>query len=186
MTDDFDTARPDGVQRLAGGLIARSEARGESCIELSELSGLVQDADLGEEDAQALQDILEARGIDVRDDCGRAGIDQTGYVIDDLAQQTTDAMSLFLQEVRRYPLLTREQEVELAQGIERGDLEAKERLVNSNLRLVISNARKFQGHELPLLDLIQEGILGLIRAAEKFDWRKGYKFSRSEEHTSQL
>jgi RNA polymerase primary sigma factor len=86
-------------------------------------------------------------------------------------------MSLFLQEVRRYPLLTRAEEVELAKQIERGDLEAKGRLVNSNLRLVISNARKYQGHDLPLLDLIQEGILGLIRAAEKFDWRKGYKFS---------
>jgi RNA polymerase primary sigma factor len=177
MTDDFETARPDGVQRLAEDLIARSEARGESCIELSELSGLVQDADLGEDDAQALQDILEARGIDVRDDCGRAVVEETTYVIDDLAQQTTDAMSLFLQEVRRHPLLTREQEVELAQRIERGDLEAKDQLVKSNLRLVISNARKFQGHDLPLLDLIQEGILGLIRATEKFDWRKGYKFS---------
>src|SRR5205085_1281717 len=99
------------------------------------------------------------------------------YAADDLAQQTTDAMSLFLQEVRRHPLLTREEEVELARRIEQGDLGAKERLVNSNLRLVISNARKYQGHDLPLLDLIQEGILGLIRAAEKFDWRKGYKFS---------
>ena len=86
-------------------------------------------------------------------------------------------MSLFLQEVRRYPLLTREEEMELAKPIERGDLEAKARLVNSNLRLVISNARKYQGHDLPLLDLIQEGILGLIRAAEKFDYRKGFKFS---------
>src|SRR5437764_6032446 len=149
MAENFDTARPDGVQRLAEDLIARSEARGESCIELSELSGLVQDADLGEDDAQALQDLLEARGIDVRDDCGRVGVEQTAYVIDDLAQQTTDAMSLFLQEVRRFPLLTREQEVELAQRIERGDLDAKEQLVNSNLRLVISNARKFQSHDMP-------------------------------------
>jgi RNA polymerase primary sigma factor len=86
-------------------------------------------------------------------------------------------MSLFLQEVARHPLLPREQEVELAQRIERGDLAAKEQLVNSNLRLVISNARKYQGLDLPLLDLIQEGILGLIRATEKFDYRKGYKFS---------
>src|SRR5437588_8464985 len=86
-------------------------------------------------------------------------------------------MGLFLREVRRHPLLTREEEVELAQQIERGDLAAKDRLVNSNLRLVIANARKYQGHELPLLDLIQEGILGLIRAAEKFDYRKGFKFS---------
>jgi RNA polymerase primary sigma factor len=86
-------------------------------------------------------------------------------------------MALFLQEVRRHPLLTREEEIELAKRIERGDLPAKERLVNSNLRLVISNARKYQGQDLPLLDLIQEGILGLIRAAEKFDYRKGFKFS---------
>src|SRR5437588_10010915 len=86
-------------------------------------------------------------------------------------------MGLFLREVRRHPLLTREEEIELAQEIERGDLEAKERLVNSNLRLVISNARKYQGHDMPLLDLIQEGILGLSRASEKFDYRKGFKFS---------
>ena len=86
-------------------------------------------------------------------------------------------MALFLQEVRRYPLLTREDEVDLAQRIERGDLHAKERLVNSNLRLVIANARKYQGYDMPLLDLIQEGILGLIRASEKFDYRKGFKFS---------
>ncbi len=86
-------------------------------------------------------------------------------------------MALFLQEVRRHPLLTRAEEVSLAKRIERGDLEAKEQLINSNLRLVISNARKYQGHDLPLLDLIQEGIFGLIRASEKFDWRRGYKFS---------
>lgn len=82
-----------------------------------------------------------------------------------------------MREVRRHPLLTREDEVELAKRIERGDLRAKEQMVNSNLRLVISNARKYEGLDLPLLDLIQEGILGLIRATEKFDYRKGFKFS---------
>jgi RNA polymerase primary sigma factor len=90
---------------------------------------------------------------------------------------TTDSLQLFFNEARRYPLLTAAEEVELAQRIERGDLAAKERLINSNLRLVISVARKYQGQGLPLGDLIQEGMLGLIRAAEKFDWRKGFKFS---------
>ena len=90
---------------------------------------------------------------------------------------TGDTLQLFLRDIRRHPLLSADEEVELAKRIERGDLEAKERMVNSNLRLVVSLAKKYQGHELSLLDLIQEGILGLIRAAEKFDWRKGYKFS---------
>jgi RNA polymerase primary sigma factor len=95
----------------------------------------------------------------------------------ELAATTSDALGMFLGELRNYPLLTKEQEVELAQRIEKGDLGAKERLVNSNLRLVVSLAKRYQGQELPLLDLIQEGVLGLIRATEKFDWRRGYKFS---------
>jgi RNA polymerase primary sigma factor len=77
----------------------------------------------------------------------------------------------------RYPLLTAAEEVALAKRIERGDPAAKERMINSNLRLVISIAKKYQGHDLPLLDLVQEGAIGLNRAAEKFDWRKGFKFS---------
>nr|MDP8944049.1 sigma-70 family RNA polymerase sigma factor [Actinomycetota bacterium] len=90
---------------------------------------------------------------------------------------TLDSLQLFFNEARRHPLLTAPEEVELAQRIERGDMEAKDRLINSNLRLVISVARKYQGQGLPLGDLVQEGMLGLIRAAEKFDWRKGFKFS---------
>jgi RNA polymerase primary sigma factor len=177
VSEREDSAVPDAVQELVDQLVARSETRGDSCVELSELSELIQEADLADEDAQTVHDMLQERGLDLRDDCGRDKVEQTSYGNDDLAARTTDAMSLFLQEVRRYPLLTRAEEVELAKRVERGDLEAKAALVNSNLRLVISNARKYQGHDLPLLDLIQEGILGLIRAAEKFDWRKGYKFS---------
>jgi RNA polymerase primary sigma factor len=90
---------------------------------------------------------------------------------------TTDSLQLFINQAMRYPLLTAEEEVELAQRIERGDLEAKERLINSNLRLVIKFASRYQGHGLALGDLVQEAMLGLIRAAEKFDWRRGYKFS---------
>ncbi len=92
-------------------------------------------------------------------------------------ETTTDGLQLLFNQASRYPLLTRDQEVELAQRIERGDLEAKERLINSNLRLVIKFARRYQGHGLSLQDLVQEAMLGLIRAAEKFDWRRGYKFS---------
>jgi RNA polymerase primary sigma factor len=91
--------------------------------------------------------------------------------------ETTDSFQLFLNQASRYPLLTREQEVDLAKRIERGDLAAKERLINSNLRLVVKFARRFEGHGLSRDDLVQEAMLGLIRAAEKFDWRRGYKFS---------
>jgi RNA polymerase primary sigma factor len=94
-----------------------------------------------------------------------------------IAEPTTDGLQLFLNQAGKHPLLTREEEVELAQRIERGDLEAKEKLINSNLRLVIKFARNYQGLGLPLQDLIQEAMLGLIRATEKFDWRRGYKFS---------
>ena len=90
---------------------------------------------------------------------------------------TTDSLQLFLNEAGRYPLLTAAEEVELAKRIERGDQRAKDRMINSNLRLVVSIAKKYQGHGLSLLDLIQEGIIGLIRAVEKFDWRRGFKFS---------
>ncbi|HEY0345824.1 MAG TPA: sigma-70 factor domain-containing protein, partial [Solirubrobacteraceae bacterium] len=87
---------------------------------------------------------------------------------------TLDPLQLFMDAAGRHKLLTAADEVYLAKRIERGDLAAKERMINSNLRLVVSLAKRHQGHELPLLDLIQEGIFGLIRAVEKFDWRKGY------------
>jgi RNA polymerase primary sigma factor len=156
-------------------LISRGDEEG--CVNLSELSELTHELELSDEEAQALTDRLEARGIDVTDDCGRAADAPTNYANGELATMTGDALQLFLRDIRRHPLLTAAEEVELAKRIERGDLEAKERMVNSNLRLVVSLAKKYQGHELSLLDLIQEGILGLIRASEKFDWRKGYKFS---------
>jgi RNA polymerase primary sigma factor len=96
----------------------------------------------------------------------------------ELAVHTADALAQFLDEAGRHPLLTADEEIELAKRIERGDLAAKERMITSNLRLVVSIARKYQGAtDLCLLDTIQEGMLGLIRAAEKFDWRKGFRFS---------
>jgi RNA polymerase primary sigma factor len=88
-----------------------------------------------------------------------------------------DSLALFLDDVGRYPLLSPAEEVRLAARVERGDVEAKDLMVSSNLRLVVSIAKRYQGHGLPLLDLIQEGIVGLIRAVEKYDRRRGFKFS---------
>ena len=92
-------------------------------------------------------------------------------------ETTFDALQLLMREARHWPLLTPDEEIELAKQIERGDLVAKERMVNSNLRLVMSIARRYQGQGLSMGDLVQEGTLGLIRAVEKFDWRKGFRFS---------
>ena len=158
-------------------LIDAAESRGSNCVNLSDVSELVAELELDDEQAQQVHERIEARGFQLTDDCGRQEIEPTKIVNGELATATTDALQLFLNEVRRHPLLTADEEIELAKAIERGDLEAKERMINSNLRLVVSIAKKYQGNELPLLDLIQEGILGLIRASEKFDWRKGYKFS---------
>src|SRR5919109_1088149 len=155
-------------------LIERGEEEG--CIQLSYFSELVQELELGEDEVAALYEQLDERGIELRDDCGQERPDAT-YVNGDLAAATTDALQLFLNEAARYPLLTAEEEVELAKRIERGDKGAKDRMIHSNLRLVVSIAKRYQGHELSLLDLIQEGIIGLIRAVEKFDWRRGFKFS---------
>jgi RNA polymerase primary sigma factor len=164
------TARPE-----VAALLTRAEERG--CVTVGELDELSQALELTDEDLDALETHVERQGVEINDDCGREGIEPTHYRNGEMAAATTDALQLFLNEIRRYPLLTAPEEVELAKRIEAGDLEAKERMINSNLRLVVSIAKKYQGQELSLLDLIQEGIFGLIRASEKFDWRKGYKFS---------
>ena len=151
--------------------------REHGCIDESAFSQAVEEAELETDEIDALRAHLHDEGIDVRDDCGQQA-PPTRVSNGELAGYTTDALQLFLNEAGRYPLLTPDEEVELAKRIERGDLAAKERMINSNLRLVVSIARKYQGvGQLSLLDLIQEGMLGLIRAAEKFDWRKGFRFS---------
>ncbi len=155
-------------------LLEQGEQQG--CFNLSSFHELVETRELDDETVGALLSELNERGIELTDDCGRERQDST-YVNGDLAAATTDALQLFLNEAGRYPLLTAAEEVELAKAIERGETAAKERMINSNLRLVVSIAKKYQGHDLSLLDLIQEGIIGLIRAVEKFDWRRGFKFS---------
>jgi RNA polymerase primary sigma factor len=164
----------DATEGPLAALLDRGEQHG--CITISEVDELVQALDLDDVDLGHLYEQLDRRGIDLRDDCGR---DEEPAPLDDvqLANATTDALQLFLNEIGRHRLLTPSEEIDLAKRIERGDLAAKDRMINANLRLVVSIAKKYQGSELTLLDLIQEGILGLIRAVEKFDWRKGYRFS---------
>jgi RNA polymerase primary sigma factor len=147
------------------------------CINMSAFTALVQELELDDEELNGLYEQIETRGIELTDDCALPEIHEATYVNGEVAAMTTDSLQLFLNEAGRYPLLTAAEEVELAKAIERGDRAAKERMVNSNLRLVVSIAKKYQGHGLSLLDLIQEGIIGLIRAVEKFDWRRGFKFS---------
>jgi len=166
------------INDATGGPIAALLDRGETqgCIDLSEVDELAQALELEDDDVGKLYEQLETRGIDLRDDCGR---EAEPAPLDDavLASATTDTLQLFLNEIGRHRLLTPDEEIDLAKRIERGDLDAKDRMINANLRLVVSIAKKYQGSELTLLDLIQEGILGLIRAVEKFDWRRGYRFS---------
>ena len=147
------------------------------CINMSAFTVLVQELELDEDELNGLYEQIETRGIELTDDCALPEVHEATYVNGDVAVMTTDSLQLFLNEAGRYPLLTAAEEVELAKAIERGDPAAKDRMVNSNLRLVVSIAKKYQGHGLSLLDLIQEGIIGLIRAVEKFDWRRGFKFS---------
>ena len=120
----------------------------------------------------ALRTALEERDVLVRAHVPTADNPLTG-----VSTGTMDPLQLFMDAAGRHKLLTAADEVYLAKRIERGDEAAKERMINSNLRLVVSIAKRYQGHDVPLLDLIQEGVIGLNRAAEKFDWRKGYKFS---------
>jgi RNA polymerase primary sigma factor len=164
----------NGEDRVAALL---QRVRDEGCVELSELSELVESLSLDDDAVQAVFERFRTAGIEISDDCGRDVPEHVTYANADLAAATTDTLRLFLNEIGRYPLLSAREEVELAKRIEQGDQAAKEHLINSNLRLVVSIAKKFRAAELSLLDRIQEGVLGLIRASEKFDWQKGFKFS---------
>jgi RNA polymerase primary sigma factor len=119
--------------------------------------------------ALASADVEIEEAVDAGEAPGELDLRPSGVV--------TDSLQLFLNQIGQHPLLNAAEEVALAKRIERGDAAAKEKMVNSNLRLVVSIAKRYQGHGLPLLDLIQDGTIGLNRAVEKFDYRKGFKFS---------
>ena len=144
------------------------DAEDRGAIDESALEAFAVDHDLDDDELTALRAELDAREVDV-----------VTPVLDEphFAPASTDSLTLFMNAAGRYELLTAADEVALAKRIERGDLAAKELMINSNLRLVVSIAKRYQGRDLPLGDLIQEGVIGLNRAVEKFDWRRGFKFS---------
>ena len=151
-------------------LLEESAERG--FVEEKDIQALADEHERTEADVTALRLALEERDIIVREPQEETRPVATAHV-----SGTLDPLQLFMDAAGRHKLLTAADEVHLAKRIEKGDLAAKERMINSNLRLVVSIAKRYQGHDVPLLDLIQEGVIGLNRAAEKFDWRKGYKFS---------
>jgi RNA polymerase primary sigma factor len=148
------------------------------CLEFSAVGETVEALDLDDESIERIYAEAQRRGIKLSDDCAReAERLETTYSPAAIADATSDSLQLFLRDISQRPLLTAVQEIDLAKRIERGDQRAKDRMIEANLRLVVSNAKRYRGLGLPFLDLIQEGILGLIRAVEKFDWRRGFKFS---------
>jgi len=162
-------------------LVDASEERGT--LLQSELNDVLEPLALDALEVDALYRELETRQIDVVNDLEESERAQEQEPAPEPPplqvswETTTDALQLFLREAGRHPLLTAAQEVELAKKIEAGDPQAKQRMIQSNLRLVVSIAKNYRNQGLPFLDLIQEGTLGLIRAVEKFDWRRGFKFS---------
>jgi len=155
-------------------------AESSGTIRRLELTEALEPHELAPLELDALERELEARGFELVDEAEEKKKEPEPAPAPAPAQpleSTTDALQLFLREAGRHALLTAAEEVSLAKRIERGDGSAKQRMIQSNLRLVVSIAKNYRNQGLPFLDLIQEGTLGLIRAVEKFDWRRGYKFS---------
>ncbi len=172
------------------GLITRGQQLG--VLTFGDVASAVSEVDLDESDVEDLYGHLEKSGIELVEDMdpaqkaaadampvdtGKKGRRRQKQALDLKPDMTTDSLQLFLKDIGKVRLLTAQEEVELAKRIERGDLDAKQKMVESNLRLVVSIAKNYRNQGLPFLDLIQEGTLGLVRAAEKFDYRKGFKFS---------
>ena len=151
--------------------VHEAEERGH--VTAAELEAVQHEHDLDDEAVEALRAALGAAEVEVEEPEDEVELDLRPSA----PTGTTDSLQLFLNEIGKHQLLTAAEEVALAKRIEKGDQAAKERMTNANLRLVVSIAKRYQGHGLPLLDLIQDGTIGLNRAVEKFDWRKGYKFS---------
>jgi RNA polymerase primary sigma factor len=173
MPDDAGLVTPhEDLQQL----LERAEAAG--FLEATDLHETVEILDLDLLEVEQLQRELEERGVEIVERQKEPVREPAAPVPGtETLETTTDALQLFLREIGRHPLLTAADEVELSKRIERGDIEAKKRMIECNLRLVVSIAKNYRNQGLPFLDLIQEGMFGLIRAVEKFEWQRGLKFS---------
>ena len=175
-------------------LIATGQERG--FLTFDEIARCLDEVDVTKEQIQELHTYLDDQGIEVVEADGRIAKSEAGSVeagaeqaaepqpdqrkkveLDLTVEPSLDSLRLYLRSIGRVHLLTAEQEVQLARRIERGDMAAKQQMIEANLRLVVSIAKSYLGRGLTFLDLIQEGSMGLIRAVEKFDYRRGYKFS---------
>jgi RNA polymerase primary sigma factor len=157
-------------------LLEKAEAAG--FVEASDVADAIEAAELEPPELEALHRELEERNIEVVEPKEQPPKEPTAPPRNaEVLETTTDALQLFLREIGRHPLLTAADEVELSKAIEQGDLTAKRRMIECNLRLVVSIAKNYRNQGLPFLDLIQEGMFGLIRAVEKFEWQRGLKFS---------
>jgi RNA polymerase primary sigma factor len=171
------------------GLLAKGQLVG--VLSYAEIATATAGLDVDEADVEELHGFLVKSEIELVEDIDPAtaatseverapeerGRRKDKAVLDLKPDMTTDSLQLFLKDIGKVRLLTAREELDLARRIERGDLDAKQKMVESNLRLVVSIAKNYRNQGLPFLDLIQEGTLGLVRAAEKFDYRKGFKFS---------
>lgn len=181
-----DDARKAAFQKKLAELLELAKDR-KNVLEYQEISDYFKDLQLSAEQFEAILDFLEKNNIDVLrlqdndDDIILEEDDDVEVEKIDLSVpdgiSTEDPVRMYLKEIGKVPLLTAEEEIELAKRMELGDQEAKKRLAEANLRLVVSIAKRYVGRGMLFLDLIQEGNLGLIKAVEKFDYRKGYKFS---------
>src|SRR6188768_2335679 len=170
------------------GLILKGQQVG--VLAFAEITTALSEQDVDEGDLEELHAFFERSEIELVEEIDPAlaagqedrapdkrGRRKAKATIDLKPDMTTDSLQLFLKDIGKVRLLTAQEEVDLARRIERGDLDAKQKMVESNLRLVVSIAKNYRNQGLPFLDLIQEGTIGLVRAAEKFDYRKGFKFS---------
>ena len=152
-------------------------AENEGTIDVVAMEELAVELDLGDDELGLVRAELDARGVQISDAPADEEDDELELDLEPESAASVDSLRQFMNDIGKHALLTAPEEVALAKRIERGDKDAKERMINSNLRLVVSIATRYQGHGVPLGDLIQEGTLGLNRAVEKFDWRRGFKFS---------